>query len=453
MLRMASSTVELLDGERLVDFIWALNIKRTKIRVEVLDGVHSNYRDIYEDPKSSSSKFIEYYVPAKLSNEQIDQYCACLSENSTWLCSSLKNDSPRCIDNILKCTRKCCDHPYLEDKSLEGIVTKDIPQDQRFDVEIKLSGKLELLNKILQEIKQQRQRALILFQSYDGSGVYSIRNILGDLIRKKFGGDSCLISGNHENNNHNGFSKIVKVQENGGTYSSEIPLHGEVEMQRTDSSFMRGLPENYSPHDIWKNLLHEVDPKWKHYFPSSSRGNIRKVRLGEQVCGKEVNRVHLTPEPNLRKKCKLHVQGTSHPSADNKHKTRTRNTQEDQCLDDASPDMSSLPQSPYPNQLQTRRFGAVNNAGMRIRNTQEDQCLHDTSPNTPSLPQSPYSNQLQMEMEKMQKESVMTRNGALAMMSISNHEGPNALLTCNHIHYPDMKKILRKYIMKQNHGH
>ncbi|KAF3668467.1 hypothetical protein FXO38_08055 [Capsicum annuum] len=57
-----------------------------------------------------------------------------------------------------------------------------------------------------------------------------------------------LISGNHENNNHNGFSKIVKVQENGGTYSSEIPLLGEVEMQQTDSSsFMRGLPENYSP--------------------------------------------------------------------------------------------------------------------------------------------------------------------------------------------------------------
>ncbi|PHT72901.1 hypothetical protein T459_23686 [Capsicum annuum] len=53
---------------------------------------------------------------------------------------------------------------YLHYKSLEGIVTKDIPQDQRFDVEIKLSGKLELLNKILQEIKHQRQRVLVLFR-------------------------------------------------------------------------------------------------------------------------------------------------------------------------------------------------------------------------------------------------------------------------------------------------
>ncbi|PHT37635.1 hypothetical protein CQW23_21208 [Capsicum baccatum] len=81
--------------------------------------------------KSSSSKFIEYWVPVKLSNEPIEQYCTCLFDNSTWLCSSMKNDSPSCVDNILKYTRK----------------------------------------------------------SHDGSGVYSIRNILSDLIPKKFGGD------------------------------------------------------------------------------------------------------------------------------------------------------------------------------------------------------------------------------------------------------------------------
>ncbi|PHU06517.1 hypothetical protein BC332_23006 [Capsicum chinense] len=321
-----------------------------------MDGLRETILYKSHTSRSSSSKFIEYWVPAKLSNEQIDQYCACLSENSTWLCSSLKNDSPRCVENILKCTRKCCDQPYLEDKSLEGIVTKDIPQDQRFDVEIKLSGKLELLNKILQEIKQQRQRVLILFQSYDGSGVYSIRNILGDLIRKKFGGDSCMnIRGSGQEESYvepmqqQGKWDICFVDGNNGNATNRFIFFHE-----------RTAREVFTP-DIWKNLLHEVAPKWKHYLPSSSRGNRRKVRLGEQVCGKEGNRVHLTPEPNLRKKCKLHVQGTSHPSACNKHKTRTRNTQEDQCLDYASPDMSSLPQSPYPNQLQTRRFGAVNN--------------------------------------------------------------------------------------------
>ncbi|KAF3657334.1 hypothetical protein FXO38_13739 [Capsicum annuum] len=116
--------------------------------------------------KSSASKFIEYGVPVKLSNEQIEQYCACLFSNSTWLCSSLKNDSPSCIYDILVSTRKCCDHPYLEDQSLKGIVTKDIPEDQHLDAEIKLSGKLELLNKILQEIKQQREKVLILFRVF-----------------------------------------------------------------------------------------------------------------------------------------------------------------------------------------------------------------------------------------------------------------------------------------------
>ncbi|PHT37751.1 hypothetical protein CQW23_21324 [Capsicum baccatum] len=101
-----------------------------------------------------------------------------------------------------------------------------------------------------------------------------------------------------------------------------------------------------------------------------------KLDSGNKFVKKEGNRVHLTPEPNLRKKRKLHVQGTLHPSAGDNHKTR--------------------------------RIGAVNDAGMRSRNTQEDQCLPDASPNTPSLHQSPYSNPLQMEMEKMQKKREQT---------------------------------------------
>ncbi|KAF3639323.1 hypothetical protein FXO37_23998 [Capsicum annuum] len=67
-----------------------------------------------------------------------------------------------CYDRLLSVAAATANGAY--DKSLEGIVTKDIPQDQRFDVEIKLSGKLELLNKILQEIKHQRQRVLVLFR-------------------------------------------------------------------------------------------------------------------------------------------------------------------------------------------------------------------------------------------------------------------------------------------------
>ncbi|XP_019227728.1 PREDICTED: helicase protein MOM1-like [Nicotiana attenuata] len=94
---------------------------------------------------SSTSKFIEYWVPVKLSNEQIEQYCDCLSSNSALLCSRWKNDSPNSLHNILVSTRKCCDHPYLEDQSLRDIVLEGIPVDQHFDAEIKLSGKLEFL--------------------------------------------------------------------------------------------------------------------------------------------------------------------------------------------------------------------------------------------------------------------------------------------------------------------
>ncbi|KAM3341162.1 hypothetical protein P3S68_028797 [Capsicum galapagoense] len=412
--------------------------------------------------KSSASKFIEYWVPVKLSNEQIEQYCACLFSNSTWLCSSLKNDSPSCIYDILVSTRKCCDHPYLEDQSLKGIVTKDIPEDQHLDAEIKLSGKLELLNKILQEIKQQREKVLILFRFLDGSGVISIRNILDDLICQKFGGDSYMsISGNvlsqvkeatlnkfnnkesgkfallmetsacsrsviklsgidtiilfnsdwdpnndlrslqkitvnsksehikvlrlysyftveekalvlAKQDDYNGCSKIVKVQKNGGAYSSEISLLGEVGMQRKDdSSFVRGLLENEPPHVFWKYLLHEMAPRWKR-VPNSSRGSRRKARLGEEVCEKEGSRVHLTQEPKLRKK------RTPRPSAGNKHKSR--------------------------------RIDVVNGASMRRRNTQEDHCLPDASPNTSTLPQSPNPNPLQMEMERIQKEKEQTTN-------------------------------------------
>lgn len=121
------------------------------------------------------------------------------------------------------------------------------------------------------------------------------------------------MSTNCENSDYNGCSKIVKVQKNGGAYSSEISLLGEVEMQRKDdSSFVRGLLENEPPHVFWKYLLHEMAPRWKR-VPNSSRGSRRKARLGEEVCEKEGSRVHLTQEPKLRKKRKLHVQGNIVP--------------------------------------------------------------------------------------------------------------------------------------------
>ncbi|KAK4723742.1 hypothetical protein R3W88_026521 [Solanum pinnatisectum] len=463
--------------------------------------------------KSSASKFIEYWVPVKLSNEQIEQYCACLFSNSAWLCSCLKNDSPSSLCNILVSTRKCCDHPYLEDRSLQDVVMDGIPVDQHSDAEIKLSGKLELLNKILQEIKQQGQRVLVLFRSLGGSGVISIGDILDDFIYRKFGGDSymsisrnvtrkmkeatlnkfnnkgngkfavlmetracvpsvklsgidiiilfnsdwdpnndlrslqkitvysqsehikvlrlysCftveekalilakqgLLSSNCESSVYNSCSKILKVQQNGRTYPSKISLLGELEMQQMDdSSFVRGLLENESPHVFWTNLLHGRPSK------------------GEQVSEKEGNKVHLTPEPKLRKKRKLHVQGklgTAHLSAGDKHKCRrlatNRSPQCDKptednhqshenCINSSSHQIldsmnwsidSSIQRSIGNLPLQQHAsIGAVNGTSMRSRNNHEDQCRPDASPNTPNLPQSPYLHPLHMEMERIQKE-------------------------------------------------
>lgn len=62
---------------------------------------------------------------------------------------------------------KSCDHPYIVDPSLKILITKDLPPINFLDVEIKASGKLQLLDMILSEIKKQQLRVLILFQVRD----------------------------------------------------------------------------------------------------------------------------------------------------------------------------------------------------------------------------------------------------------------------------------------------
>ena len=60
-----------------------------------------------------------------------------------------------------------CDHPYTVDSSLKRMITKDIPPVHFLDTEIKASGKLQLLEIILSEIKRRQLRVLILFQVCD----------------------------------------------------------------------------------------------------------------------------------------------------------------------------------------------------------------------------------------------------------------------------------------------
>ncbi|XP_021288943.1 uncharacterized protein LOC110420095 isoform X2 [Herrania umbratica] len=137
--------------------------------------------------KSGSSRFVEYWVPVQLSYLQLEQYCATLLSNSMFLSSSLKSDPADALREVIIATRKCCDHPYLLDQSLQSIVTKGLSAEENLAVGIKVSGKLQLLDKILLETKARGLRVLILFQSIGGSGRDSIGNILDDFICQRFG--------------------------------------------------------------------------------------------------------------------------------------------------------------------------------------------------------------------------------------------------------------------------
>lgn len=149
------------------------------------------------DYQSEKIKFVEFWVPAMLTNVQTEQYCASLFSKSMLLCSSLKGDSTGSLHDILLSTRKCCDHPFLVDWSLRSVVLKGIPTADHFDVEIQLSGKLQLLNKILSEIERRGLRVVILFQLLGASGTISVGDILDDFIYQKFGEDRYIrIDGN-----------------------------------------------------------------------------------------------------------------------------------------------------------------------------------------------------------------------------------------------------------------
>uniref|UniRef100_A0A453MLH5 Helicase C-terminal domain-containing protein n=1 Tax=Aegilops tauschii subsp. strangulata TaxID=200361 RepID=A0A453MLH5_AEGTS len=139
--------------------------------------------------KVDSSKFVEYWVPARLSRVQLEMYCYTLLSNSPALQSHPKTDSVGALRSILVSLRKCCDHPYLVDEMLQASLTKGDPVSDIVDIGVRASGKLLLLDKMLQEIKEKRQRVLILSQFCDGAG-YQMGDILDDFVRQSFGFES-----------------------------------------------------------------------------------------------------------------------------------------------------------------------------------------------------------------------------------------------------------------------
>jgi chromodomain-helicase-DNA-binding protein 3 len=60
--------------------------------------------------------------------------------------------------------QQCCDHPYLVDQTLQSSLTKDHPVTDILDIGVRSCGKLLLLDKMLQKIRIEGLRVLILSQ-------------------------------------------------------------------------------------------------------------------------------------------------------------------------------------------------------------------------------------------------------------------------------------------------
>ncbi|KAG8094190.1 hypothetical protein GUJ93_ZPchr0012g19846 [Zizania palustris] len=142
--------------------------------------------------KADSLKFLEYWVPVRLSQVQLEMYCYTLLSNSPALRSHSRTDSVGVLRDILVSLRKCCDHPYMVDQSLQNSLTKGHPVTDILDIGVRASGKLLLLDKMLQEIKNQGRRVLIVSQSGHSGGVGGnpMGDILDDFVRQRFGFES-----------------------------------------------------------------------------------------------------------------------------------------------------------------------------------------------------------------------------------------------------------------------
>ncbi|CAJ1955921.1 unnamed protein product [Sphenostylis stenocarpa] len=168
---------------------------------------HNTYRC-----KSDSYKFVEYWVPVQISNLQLEQYCSILLSNASILRSSSKVDSVEAVHDVLILTRKCCSHPYLVGPELQPSLNKGLGPVEYLDFDLKASGKLQLLDSMLEELRKNDFRVLIIFQEYlpwlvsfaseapmlalapsmtsIGGSARIVGNYLEDLVRQRFGPDS-----------------------------------------------------------------------------------------------------------------------------------------------------------------------------------------------------------------------------------------------------------------------
>ncbi|QCE03635.1 ATP-dependent helicase HepA [Vigna unguiculata] len=120
---------------------------------------HNPYRG-----KSDSVRFVEYWVPVQISNLQLEQYCSILLSNASILRSSSKVDSIEAVRDVLILTRKCCSHPYLVGPELQPSLNKGLEPSQYLDFDLKASGKLQLLDSMLEELRKSDLRVSFFFR-------------------------------------------------------------------------------------------------------------------------------------------------------------------------------------------------------------------------------------------------------------------------------------------------
>ncbi|KAJ3693915.1 hypothetical protein LUZ60_009395 [Juncus effusus] len=147
-------------------------------------------RHVAYECKPDSPKFVEYCVPVKMSNVQLELYASTLVSSSSALRSFSKIDHVGALRDTLLTLRKCCDHPYLVDQGLQGVLIEDRPPTEILNIGVRACGKLLLLDKLLKEMHSRGIRVLILFQSGGGSGRNQIGDFLDDFLRQRFGPDS-----------------------------------------------------------------------------------------------------------------------------------------------------------------------------------------------------------------------------------------------------------------------
>lgn len=126
--------------------------------------------------QSDPLKYLEYWVHANFARLQLGIYCSVLLANSSTLQSQTETDSIGAHRHILMSLSKCCDDPCLVGELNHNRTETIDARTGTIDARVHSCGKLLLLENMLKEIRNNRLRVIILFQSGGAAG-----NPIGDI--------------------------------------------------------------------------------------------------------------------------------------------------------------------------------------------------------------------------------------------------------------------------------